>query len=284
MATRKKKNILQYIAYPKAMKLLTDRLDATPDEMAAWIYMGPEHGGIAAYSYAKEPDPQRFYYDEGIGRRDNFDYLSPLMACWFREDDIAHFKPAERFITGKALIERWGEQPHIQPEKFIQAKISELRLLDIHPIFGGTQGTFTQDATYPPLTSGLFELSHVEEIEAKDFAKKDEQNEYSTGPCKSVNATDIRHHFRVKSNEDENEEWWRRLMRDAKRCGLAECRVGGGKKGPGGSLWRPDLVATWLVDRQTKGRKGMSSGAARAALKKFPGCEELDDELFQPDK
>jgi hypothetical protein len=150
------------------MKALVARLDATPAELAVWVWLGEEGGGISAYLNANELDPPpRFYY--GLGTGDDFDYLSPLMSCWFKEYDITRFEPADRYITGQALIERWSAQPGIQPEAFIRAKIAESRVLDAHPIYGGTQGTYPEDASFPPLSSGLFVLAHVEEIEAEDF-------------------------------------------------------------------------------------------------------------------
>lgn len=159
---------IKYIAYPRAMQLLADRFDATLEELAAWIWMGPKDGGLAAYVNANELDPApRFHYS--IVRDDDFDYLSPLMACWFREDEIARFDPADRYITGNTLIERWSEQPGIKPEAFIRSKIAESRLLDIHPLYGNTQGTHHDDVYWPPLASGLFALAHVEAIEAEDF-------------------------------------------------------------------------------------------------------------------
>lgn len=165
-----------YVAYPKAMKLLAERLDATPEEIAAWVWMGPKEGGLEAYLNANELDPPpRFYYD--IGRGDDFDYLSPLMACWFRENDIASFQPANRYITGKALLDRWSKHSGIQPEAFIQAKIAESRLHDLHPICGLTQGTNSRNSSFPPVTSGLFALSDVKDIEAEDFGEGDERNE-----------------------------------------------------------------------------------------------------------
>jgi hypothetical protein len=58
-----------YIAYPKAMKTLTDRLGATPEELAAWIFMGPDTGGIVAYWNANELNPPpRFYFDYFMAR------------------------------------------------------------------------------------------------------------------------------------------------------------------------------------------------------------------------
>lgn len=162
---------VQYVAYPKAMYQLAERLDATPEEMAAWVWMGPEDGGIAAYLNANELDPPpRFHYSIGSGNGDDFDYLSPLMACWFKEHDLAQFGPTEHYITGAALIERWSRKPGIQPVAFIQAKIVESRLLDIHPIYGGTQGGSPDDLYCPPLASGLFALSEIKKIEVEDFA------------------------------------------------------------------------------------------------------------------
>lgn len=163
----------KYIAYPKAMKLLAERIDATPEEVAAWLFFGsesePELGGLTAFLNANELDPPpKFYYNVGNG--DSFDYLSPLMACWFREEDIANFKPDDRYITGSALIERWSKQLGIQPEAYILAKIRESRLQDYHPLYGGTKATSSESEFLPPLETGLFALSHIEEIEAEDFS------------------------------------------------------------------------------------------------------------------
>lgn len=159
----------EYIAYPKAMKLLAERLDATPEELAAWLFYGPGPGldGLTAYLNANELDPPpRFYYANYVG---SFDYLAPLMSCWFLAEEIANFQPTERYITGNALIERWSKQPNIQPVAYILAKIAESRLMDCHPIYGGTEATFSGAGSFPPLETGLFQLSHIEEIEASDF-------------------------------------------------------------------------------------------------------------------
>lgn len=156
-----------YIAYPKAMRKLANRLEATPEELAAWIWMGPKINGLSAYLNANELDPPpRFFYDTLC--ENEFDYISPLMACWFDAHDIANFKPVDRYITGTALIKRWEKLPHIQPKNFIQAKIEESRLYDHHPIYGGTQGSSPEDH-FPPLESGLFQMSEIELIEKEDF-------------------------------------------------------------------------------------------------------------------
>ncbi|CAH1387989.1 hypothetical protein [Candidatus Nitrotoga sp. M5] len=157
----------QYVAYPKAMKLLADRLNAIPEELAAWIFYGTEHGGISAYTNANElSPPPKFFYGYHTGTED---YIAPLMACWFREEDVLNFQPDERYITGNALIERWSKQRGIKPIAFIRAKIAESRLMDMHPIFGGTEAIFSEMGSFPPLETGLFAMSYVRAIEAEDF-------------------------------------------------------------------------------------------------------------------
>ena len=154
-----------YIPYRKAMNILSERLKATPEELAVWISPGPDLAGIAAYRNANElKPPPRFYFDCSMGE----DYLSPLMACWFRKGDIDQFDPADRYIIGTALIKRWSNQPGLLPEAFIRAKIAESRLLSIHPTFGITRGVFDDDACFPPLSAGLFAISLIEKIEADD--------------------------------------------------------------------------------------------------------------------
>ncbi|MBS0412808.1 MAG: hypothetical protein JSR68_00395 [Proteobacteria bacterium] len=158
---------VRYIAYPKAMQQLAQRLNASPAELAAWIFMGPEQGGMAAYVNANEMDPPpRFFYGNLIGTTD---YIAPLMGCWFKADDVERFEPADRYIVGAALIERWSQRLGLHAQAFVQAKIAESRLLDLHPTFGGTRATFSEHADGPPLESGLFPLAQVLQIEAEDF-------------------------------------------------------------------------------------------------------------------
>ncbi len=161
---------LRYIAYPKAMVQLETRLGATVEELAAWIWRGPADGGLTAYMNANELDPPpRFYYTVGS---ENPDYVAPLMACWFSSAEIDQFSPTERYMTGQALIDRWSDRPSLHAVAFICAKIAESRLLDIHPISGGTRGTFAEHSDWPPLESGLFALSEVENIENADFGER----------------------------------------------------------------------------------------------------------------
>jgi len=272
----------RYIAYPKALRLLRKRFDATPEEVAAWIWDGPSHGGLIAYMQANEMrHPPRFYFHHEFGH----DYISPLMACWFREDHIASFVPVERYITGAQLFERWGKCPGVCPEEFVRVKLRESRLLDIHPNFGGTEGSFAkEESAFPPLESGLFALSQVEQIEAEDFGAEEEIEESASGSCQPASADLIRRNFPVKRDPVENDNWWKEKMSEAARYGLLECRVGEAKRGRGGgSLWRPDMIAGWLVDRHTKGKEGLAADDARKGLMRFPGCADIVELMFPQD-
>lgn len=161
---------LKYIAYPKAMKMLSERLKATPEEMAAWLFLEPGLGGLVAYLHVDELDPPPTFSFARYTDNDDPDYIGPMMGCYFRIDDVVKFQPVERFITGKMLIKRWSEKPDIHPRGFIQAKIKESRLLDLHPIYGGTDATFSGNGSHPPLETGLFSLAQIEEIEKSDFS------------------------------------------------------------------------------------------------------------------
>ena len=159
-----------FLAYPEAMRMLDQRLDATKDELAAWVWTGE----IAAYLNVNGMEPPlHFHYDAGYVK--NFDYIAPLTPCWFIKEEITRFEPGERYKTGSELIERWEKRagtcldttPEI--EAYIQAKASESRLSAFHPCFGVIQKSFPGDDTYPPLESELFVLSQIEAIEAEDF-------------------------------------------------------------------------------------------------------------------
>jgi len=156
-----------YVAYPMAMSQLARRLRASPEELAAWVFCGPKKGGIAAYMHANELDPPpRFCFPVGTG---DFDYVQYLMGCWFKKSDLDQFAPADRYITGQALIDRWNVRAHLQALPFIQAKIFESRLMELHPLYGLTRGSMPDQKEFPPVTMGLFALSQVEAIEATDF-------------------------------------------------------------------------------------------------------------------
>jgi hypothetical protein len=155
-----------YVAYPKAAAVLAERLAATSEEIAAWIWFTHQNGGLAAYRNANELiPPPRFFYD--VMLHPTGDYLAPLMGCWFDEAEINSFLPTERFVTGAALIQRWTSRV-ANARAFIEAKIAESRLIAFHPIYGSTR-EMACDEDFPPMDTGLFAQSEVERIESEDF-------------------------------------------------------------------------------------------------------------------
>ena len=202
----------QYLAYPKALARMAERLEASAEELAAWVFLGPELDGLIAYVNANELDPPP-EFDFALHPRDDFDYLSPLMACWFRKDDVLNFSPTERYMTGTALIDHWSKHDEIAPVGFIRAKIAESRLRDFHPIAGQTQGGMPGNDAYPPLESGLFAVSEIEAIEKNDFdaavADHREKNpgRFNYDPDLQVRANEIAEDLkeRLKRNVTKNE-------------------------------------------------------------------------------
>ena len=241
---------VRYIPYPKAMAQLEARLGATVEELAAWTWLGggSNRGGLTAYMNANELDPPpRFHFATG---NENADYIAPLMACWFVSTEIEQFVPSERFMTGQKLIERWSGRPHLNATAFIQAKIAESRLSDIHPIYGGTTGTFSEEKDFPALLTGLFALSEVKKIEDEDFGEQVGQQAQS----------------KVGSPE------WRRLNA-AKAANAKHDKPGGARDK------KRQLLEIWASGKYTTRDRcaeeecsalGMSFAAARKALTNAP--------------
>lgn len=128
-------------------------------------------GSLDAFLNANELNrPPKFDYSQCYENDDDdCDYHSPLMACWFKEDEIAQFEPANRYMTGKTLIERWSQYPEIQPHAYIYAKINESQLMGRHPIMGLVLGARRNSGRPSPLETALFALADVEDVEAEDF-------------------------------------------------------------------------------------------------------------------
>ena len=249
----------QYVAYPKALMQWAKRLAASPEELAAWLFVGPELGGLSAYLNANELEPPReFHFAPCLGH--DLDYLSPLMGCWFRKGDVLNFSPTKRFITGAALIERWSQHWGIRPEAYICAKIEESRLQDIHPLSGVTQGRVPGDEEYPPMSSGLFGLSEIEAIEKEDFDSAEDGESVLHGTPVSLDGLVIG-----------TPEWRSETARRAANARHAQ---------PGGSRDKQQRIcAIWAMDKyksrvqcaeQEHEKLGMSYSTARKALTNTP--------------
>lgn len=161
----------RYISYPRAMRLLNERLDATPEELAVWVSFGsePKCGGIPAYLEANISERPRLLTFDCWSEAD-FDYIAPLMSAWFVVKDIAQFDPSERYITYPALFERWSASDQLPDvAAFIVAKVREDQLHESHPVTLQSQLSLP-DYEYPrpPKESTMLPLSEIRAIEHED--------------------------------------------------------------------------------------------------------------------
>ena len=272
-------NSAVYVPFPKAMKRLRAAYGATVEELAVWVWLGARDGGLTAYIHANEfAEPEVFHFPPGVGK--NFDFVSSLMATDYRESDLAAFKPGERFISSKDLLERWQSQSDIVPEAYVRAKIERSELRDLHPIFGYTQWSDPDNKELPPKKSAVFELSRVEAIEQRDFVDSEAGPNQRKGAGAPVPADQIIDHFKVEFNAAKNGVWWRNRMRDVNAYGLSDCRASKGKPGAfNSSTWFPGEIAAWLVDK-----KHMDSARVANVLRKaFPDCTDIADQLDPSD-
>jgi hypothetical protein len=246
---------VRYLAYPAALTQLRARLNATPEELAAWIYAGPQENGLAAYLNANELDPPpRFYFPDAglVSTGEGHDYLAPMMGCWFRADEIEAFQPSERYVVGRDLISRWEKFPGIDARAYIRAKIQESRLLDAHPIYGGTRGTFPEEIDFPPMELGLHRVSDIQAIEAEDFGSAAPRG---PGP-ESAEDRRLRVRRRVEMLRTAGAKAFLKTV--AEEEGLSVTRI---KQllADGSSKPRPKTPASWMSPVSTQDRASQST-------------------------
>jgi hypothetical protein len=158
---------IRYIHYLPALKILSDRFGATPGELAIWVMMGRDFGGLNAYA-----NPNVYLPISPIHHQGYFvpDYHELLAQCWFSLDEVNNFHPTERYITSKELIGRWSEHPNLHAVSFIRSKIKEGDLFDLHPNTGATKwskrGLFTAEQW------AMFSLDQVKHIERECFQER----------------------------------------------------------------------------------------------------------------
>jgi hypothetical protein len=153
-----------FISYPRTKALLAQHLNASEEEIAQWISIGSENGGLDAYvDIHRQEDAHRFSFEHPKFYKD-CDYITPLINLHFKNADIERFQPTTRFITGKALLKRWtGLYGHEG-----QAKENIVRrLIARHPIAGAPENSWDENET-ASILSALFDLSQIREIEEQD--------------------------------------------------------------------------------------------------------------------
>jgi hypothetical protein len=226
--------------------------------------MGPEQGGLAAYSNANElVSPPPFCFDPGMGD----DYLQPLWACWFRESDVKSFQPVERYLPWEGLHEEWDQVPNECMVDFVQAKIVESRLIDLHPVTGVTRGTCPGNESLPPIQTALFSVSQVKGISASDFGVGRAASEGNALQKSGVSGRLIQKHFLFW-----DQKRWRTVL-SRPQGWLRDARVGAVKR-YSGAAWNPAMVALWVSDYR-ENHFNSANQEVRAYARAVPGKVEL---------
>ena len=141
---------------------LMSKLGASPEEIAAWVDMGSEAGGLDAF-LGNWPLEQ-FYFKPGM----SMDYLGELYLCRFLEAQVAKFSPGHRVVTGRELIENMLSSFGARARAYAIAQISEGSLLDFHPTRGVTDAGVYTNSGFPALEEGLFFVSQVVSLSRRD--------------------------------------------------------------------------------------------------------------------
>lgn len=196
-----------------------EKLDASPEEMAAWVWAGKDNGGLNAFFKHNRGESLLRYY-LCFGSADECSYQSRLLECWFLATELSEFQPAENYITGKSLIDRWKEK--LKGEEslsaaFIRAKIAAETLRDINRMPGDRQHEGFNNSPYPSLNCRLFNLTDVAQIEAEFFSQTNAQGVFGAVKPPPLSQEKIKAIFKVSKDEIENDIWWRNQFRNAGR-------------------------------------------------------------------
>jgi hypothetical protein len=299
-----------------ALDILCSKCGATIEELAMWV----RYGELACYDaptltpecqWNYHPNEPRANRSHAVWNSGNGNCRVALGTKFFNRADVNDFNPdglTGRWITYRALISQWTKKYRQMTEADIieliakkareaRAKAERENWMPMPPSVEDIPPAYLPADFLPPWNLGadlqedvplevcIYQLRQVEAFE-RAFLESDtpELSSLASGRPSASKAKIIAH-FPVFSDPEKNAEWWDRQMRAAKDIpGLLDCRVGEGKKGRGGSLWRPDLVAVWLEDPGAKGKVRLRRDKARAALKKFDGYEGVADELFPPER
>lgn len=162
-----------YLAFPKAFAALRDRIGATENEIACWLFFDQ----IKAYGHVHTFQPPPEISLMGVALTDwtqagkgEFPYLNVLEGAFFLISDIEKFEPPTRYLSLEDLVRRWI--PHRRSQEatisFILSRINQSRLIDFAPGLGQTELSSNLRPA-PPSEWAMFDLTQVVSIEATDF-------------------------------------------------------------------------------------------------------------------
>lgn len=161
------------VHFVEAREILKQRLGASSQEIAIWVWMGKSCGEIDGYRDAPQYDaPPKFHFPPFESFDARFDYVSEMMHCYFRRGDLEAFSPSDRYLTYPQLVERWRTRLTEQEiVALIKAEGATGELTGVHPLTGAVQGAGYPigEKGIPTLDDGMFCLAHIEAVEQRVF-------------------------------------------------------------------------------------------------------------------
>lgn len=151
--------------FSRAYESLARKFGASKEELAVWIFLGPDDGGLRAYK--ENGGVYRFYFEPEM---DN-DYVALIHSCVFDERELSLFTPKDRFLTGEELLVSLALELGDSARSFLKSKIDDGSLVDIHPIKGGTDAGNSDSCDLPRMETGLFSLAQIQEMESRTGLK-----------------------------------------------------------------------------------------------------------------
>ncbi|MCB0072239.1 MAG: hypothetical protein KDE20_12305 [Caldilineaceae bacterium] len=146
------------IPFKKTMYILKKTHGASAEELAAWVHLGRENGGVSAYRCVKEV--RRFHFQPEM----DTDYIMHLLDCDFEEEVITAFIPDDRYITGRELLDALSVEFGSLARKYLMAMSADGTLMDLHPITGGTDNGLRDNLGFPPMEDALFSVAEIQKV------------------------------------------------------------------------------------------------------------------------
>ncbi len=236
------------VHYLRAKALLRERLQAGPQEIAMWVFMGQ----LIAWR-GQELDSPRFYFEWMPG--EDYDYVSRLVDTSFSGEQLELFEPYERWLTHEELINRWStSMSRAEALSLIRSRMISGELAAAHPLTG-----MPSDDSEPGLEDCLFSVTDAEQLQAEFGVEPPDNGASMSEPA----GTDTVSHSGLISAEVKCREWLEQLMdgggssEKPKPDYLAEAQ----QKFPGlsqrsfGTAWKQAISNTGNSEWSKPGRK-----------------------------
>lgn len=249
-----------YLAFPKAAAVLRERIGATENEIACWLFFDQIKAFGHVSDFCEPPEISLTVIalsNWTTAAKDSPPHLNALQGAYFLKYDIENFDPPVRYISFGDLIQRWSAQCQTEDAAaaLISSKIGQDRLHDFAPGLGPTilsQTHFTTNIPHPPAEWAMFDCAEVEAVEEMDFPSPKFIDRDDIDPSVQRNAAKQTAKLKRSALIDEFSNLMPSIDRD---LADASRKAPGGKDSLsdlaklGGGFWNVEAVITWGKER-----------------------------------